>query len=506
MRLAEDLWGHLDGRDVYVVGAANIGKSTLTDALIDQFLKKNEKREWANREASRDRYGNVRIPQNVSKDKRLEEKRFAAIRQLRVTKSSLPGTTLQNIRVPCFPDHTQALWDTPGLLMDTSSAHFPVRNLDRLKALRPTRIEPQDHVVNERSLAFLVVESDDADAWPLLHVEARLRKDPGQLSGGDPVPIRLVWNSTLNDILSTKVMTIEAAREAQRQFRAKLQHDEEAHSEEACSNKEQLALEPAAEKHEHHPDEDRAARKERRRRKFEERVQSEKEKLGMEEWQRREAIRNEEMYQQNRLKKLASFTMVLEGKFRAGRPMEIDAVHFGSVGFLADCDCLVRVFAPSTGVQITERPMAVVPPEWQEHAVENSASTQEKDNDDSFLEDEDDRLDHPDESFDDYENEGFSELDDWGDEFEDFEENGAYDEYTSSTRSSWLNPKGVKKGYRWSEFSGENVGWQFDAKPRFVRGALVDGWHPIENKQKKGKQRRDGEARGSRESRSLQFA
>ena len=77
---------------------------------------------------------------------------------------------LQNIRVPCFPDHTQALWDTPGLILDSSSAHFPVRNLDYLRALRPARIEPQKHIAEERSLAFLVTESANADARLLLHI------------------------------------------------------------------------------------------------------------------------------------------------------------------------------------------------------------------------------------------------------------------------------------------------------------------------------------------------
>ena len=92
--LAADLWKHLDGRDTYIVGSANIGKSTLTDILINGFLNRGERLEQF-----RDR---------------IAVKRLAKLREARVTKSSLPGTTLQNIRVPCFTDHEQALWDTPG--------------------------------------------------------------------------------------------------------------------------------------------------------------------------------------------------------------------------------------------------------------------------------------------------------------------------------------------------------------------------------------------------------
>jgi len=42
-RLAQDLWQHLNGRDVYVVGAANLGKSTLTDLLIAGFLHQGDR-------------------------------------------------------------------------------------------------------------------------------------------------------------------------------------------------------------------------------------------------------------------------------------------------------------------------------------------------------------------------------------------------------------------------------------------------------------------------------
>jgi hypothetical protein len=66
--------------------------------------------------------------------------RMEKLQKSRITKSELPGTTLQNIRVPCFKDHLQALWDTPGLLLDESLKHFPIRDLRVLRAPRPEQI------------------------------------------------------------------------------------------------------------------------------------------------------------------------------------------------------------------------------------------------------------------------------------------------------------------------------------------------------------------------------
>ena len=38
-QLSSDLLQHLNGRDTYVIGAANIGKSTLTDRIINNIIK-----------------------------------------------------------------------------------------------------------------------------------------------------------------------------------------------------------------------------------------------------------------------------------------------------------------------------------------------------------------------------------------------------------------------------------------------------------------------------------
>ncbi|KAJ8598242.1 hypothetical protein CTAYLR_005490 [Chrysophaeum taylorii] len=127
--LANYLASARKGRDVYVVGGANIGKSTLVDALVDAFVAKIEtRRRLATKEARM--------------AKRMDANRIQALKELRVTTSALPGTTLQNVRIPCFQDHTQALWDTPGLAVAVPKQFFPIRDFERLRRSEPNRIAP----------------------------------------------------------------------------------------------------------------------------------------------------------------------------------------------------------------------------------------------------------------------------------------------------------------------------------------------------------------------------
>ena len=217
-QLSSDLLKHLNGRDTYVIGAANIGKSTLTDRLIDNIIKTHQLKEeapWAYRkrlskkEQKKRRYGR-------SSEERLEEKRYKTIQDARVTKSSLPGTTLNNVRVPCFADHTQAVWDTPGLLLDPSLKHYPIRDFARIKAMKPSKVVPQWHDSGDRkSFALLVYEKsnqcNNTDIIPLLRIEIRLRKPKDAQSHDDVAPVKLVWNSILNPILSTSISSIEEA-------------------------------------------------------------------------------------------------------------------------------------------------------------------------------------------------------------------------------------------------------------------------------------------------------
>jgi ribosome biogenesis GTPase A len=79
--------------DIYVVGAANAGKSTLVNYLLDE----------ANRSSNKEKYGGKRRAGNANKYKGS------------VTTSPLPGTTLQFIKIDLGDG--MSLYDTPGLLV-----------------------------------------------------------------------------------------------------------------------------------------------------------------------------------------------------------------------------------------------------------------------------------------------------------------------------------------------------------------------------------------------------
>lgn len=79
--------------DIYVVGAANAGKSTLVNYLLDE----------SNRSSNREKYGGKRRAGNANKWKGS------------VTTSPLPGTTLQFIKIDLGGG--MSLYDTPGLLV-----------------------------------------------------------------------------------------------------------------------------------------------------------------------------------------------------------------------------------------------------------------------------------------------------------------------------------------------------------------------------------------------------
>lgn len=79
--------------DIFVVGAANAGKSTLVNYLLDE----------ANRSSNKEKYGGKRRAGNANKYKGS------------VTTSPLPGTTLQFIKIDLGDG--MSLYDTPGLLV-----------------------------------------------------------------------------------------------------------------------------------------------------------------------------------------------------------------------------------------------------------------------------------------------------------------------------------------------------------------------------------------------------
>jgi GTP-binding protein EngB required for normal cell division len=92
--LARNICENLDGSDVFVVGAANVGKSSFVRKLAT-LLSKEE---------------------YLKGGKRAAKRRRDSVEKLKVTGSNLPGTTLQAVRIPCFPSDQHALWDTPGII------------------------------------------------------------------------------------------------------------------------------------------------------------------------------------------------------------------------------------------------------------------------------------------------------------------------------------------------------------------------------------------------------
>jgi 50S ribosome-binding GTPase len=106
--VAERLLQTLGGKDVFVVGCANVGKSTLVHQL-----------------------SGVIATAAYLKGKRGLSRRELC-NNLAVTGSHLPGTTLQAVRIPCFSSDRHALWDTPGIINKKAVQYslFPVHIME----------------------------------------------------------------------------------------------------------------------------------------------------------------------------------------------------------------------------------------------------------------------------------------------------------------------------------------------------------------------------------------
>lgn len=113
VQLAEGVVSELAGKDVFVVGSANVGKSTLVKSLSSLLARTLRFR---------------------GKSKRLDDKRRDLLMNLNTTQSHLPGTTLQAVRIPCFPSTRHALWDTPGILNQSAMQYslFPSHLMEPL--------------------------------------------------------------------------------------------------------------------------------------------------------------------------------------------------------------------------------------------------------------------------------------------------------------------------------------------------------------------------------------
>jgi ribosome biogenesis GTPase YqeH len=100
------------GRDVYVVGTTNVGKSTFINHLIQQLGSGNSV----------------------------------------ITTSKFPGTTLDFIAIPLDDDRN--LYDTPGVVNDHQVAHF-VETRDYKKIMPGKEVKPKVFQLNENQTLFL---------------------------------------------------------------------------------------------------------------------------------------------------------------------------------------------------------------------------------------------------------------------------------------------------------------------------------------------------------------
>ncbi|CAM2958467.1 putative GTPase [Streptococcus acidominimus] len=110
--LIDTIEAHRRGRDVYVVGVTNVGKSTLINAII----------------------------QEITGDKDV------------ITTSRFPGTTLDKIEIPL--DDGSYIFDTPGIIHRHQMAHYLTAK--NLKYVSPKKeIKPKTYQLNPRQTLFL---------------------------------------------------------------------------------------------------------------------------------------------------------------------------------------------------------------------------------------------------------------------------------------------------------------------------------------------------------------
>lgn len=466
-QLSSDLLKHLNGRDVYVIGLANIGKSTLTDRLIDNIIKKHQQ----SKEAPPKAYTKRKERYVKNSENRLDEKRYEAIRDARVTKSSLPGTTLNNVRIPCFADHTQALWDTPGLILDQSLKHYPIKDFKSIKAMKPNKIQPHWHNSGERkSFALLVYENSEQgsadDAIPLLRIEVRLRKPKQQNHDPEVAPVQLVWTSNLNSILSTSISSIDEAHTAEKRREKQAQDADDKTKEEARVDEIKSVQRTP---------EERVKQKKVKREAWLENKKKQIAELGKETWEAMQQQKDDDLHLQRQLKKLATLTLVRKDKIKAGKPSEILIEHVGTLGVLSpSAGALVLVYAPSSGVVPSCHDMMVVPSRWEDYVGIDDESDEEEDRDESDEWVDDEFVSEQPEGGE--EEEGWESLDfnSWKDTMTDY----------ASFEPLEMDHGGIVSFHDdaddiWGEYKGESIGWKFEHKPRYVRGKLIDGWRPV---------------------------
>lgn len=461
-------------RDVYVVGAANIGKSTLTDALVDELVAQQSVDEF-------------------KKDGHMAEKRLGAIKRMRVTQSALPGTTLQNIRVPCFLNHEQALWDTPGLLMDVSKHHFPIRNFEKMQRSQPAPVWPVQVESTKGTFLVQIGERGDDERLPLLRMVVRLKKNKSRDSAGDSAdsksePTRLVWNSIFG--LEAKVFEKPVGPPPELEALEKemqIIFDNESDNETQHRPNENLTPE------------ERKARREERKRKYEARIKAEKVEMGLHAWNQREKERRDKRIEFGRETKLRQLTKIGQIEIKASQGMDVAIENLGWFGFLGERDALLEIYAPSKGVQVKALPALSLPETWGWNPDEKDKGEDKKDKDEASPDSDDEWGDDGDDEEDDWWKGVDDEYNDYG--YEDVYDDGLGGSWADSTDDyaddDWADAEGPTKTDKefpndpWSDYAGTNIGFEFLGDGRFSK-TLSEGWNRIreerDESKKKGKE------------------
>lgn len=483
--LLHDSHIYCTGRDLYIVGCANIGKSTLTDIIIQALLYRGE------------REGNFRS--------RRDRERWRALKSRSVTCSSLPGTTLANIRIPCFGDFQQAVWDTPGLVVDVSDKLFPMlgNRLRHFLAQRPSRIEPFIHVEHAtKSLALCIC---DADGAIMVRFEVRLKKNDTADGSTDDAPMRLVWNSILP--LEARVMPIEEALQKERELQESIVEREKLQNEsriEYENRKKPIAvdlgieLEPVDEEalksEGMSPETIAATLKERRARNkalrakvHDEYERRERERLGSdvyEEKQRENIYRYHQLARDKKIRELVEIHQVI---LEPNEGMDVMLANFGWLGVLMPRTAKITVFTPQTGVKVGHAAPIAFPISWGDYKNSIQVGSNEEQN---KVEDEDmDDWEGPEDVTEDADTEVWDStfMDDKDGKFTfNQEQNLDADEFGLAHPNQFSKRLVVhndaKKGDPWDVYRGENVGWMWDNRSRIIKwnGKKIEsGWNPI---------------------------
>ena len=134
-------------RNVVVCGAASVGKSTLINVLAKDVAT-IAARSLPARTPFEDAVAKMRDSGQISTGLRGlgldggRSEREDLMRELKLTVSHLPGTTLENLAVKCFASWSHSMYDTPGVIVPHSLAYslFPAHVMAPL--MQPSRQTP----------------------------------------------------------------------------------------------------------------------------------------------------------------------------------------------------------------------------------------------------------------------------------------------------------------------------------------------------------------------------